>query len=349
MLAGCRSCAGLYVFALRRLEIWEGRMTRRLSSGFSKARLLLASEPWLTVLAICAAGGLAPGATSAQTGADSVALRARIDAYRTVWNTHDAAAVSAFFSDSADLVMGNQPEAVGRQAIQDSWREYFSNQEPERHLTLEVQSVRFVAADVAVVNVATTTGGPDREGRALLSRRFRGAWVVHRQSGEWLISAMRGEPTEQDQVVLNESRAATEELRPGIRAFVDAYEDAFNSHVASAVSAFYRDDADIIVRNSPVTHGRQAIEGWWQSYFAEARRYRAIYIVKDIRMVTSDVALINFTVTGSAVESAAQPMPVRYTRATWLLARESEGAAWLITAVWVLPSEEDDIIRGGGR
>jgi uncharacterized protein (TIGR02246 family) len=324
-------------------------MTQRLGSGFAGTRLLRAAKRWFTVPLLCAAGGLAPGATSAQTGADSIALRARIDAYRTVWNTHDAAAVSAFFSDSADLVMGNQPEAVGREAIQNSWRDYFSNQEPERHLTLDVQSVRFVAADVAVVNVATTTGGTDQEGRALLSRRFRGAWVVHRQSGEWLISAMRGEPTEQDQVVLNESLAATEKLRPGIRAFVDAYEDAFNSHVTSAVSAFYRDDAEIIVRNGPVIHGRQAIEAWWKSYFAEARPYRAIYIVKDIRMVTSDVALINFVVTGAAVETTAQPMPVRYTRASWLLTHEGDGAAWLITAVWVLPSEEDDIIRGGVR
>ena len=324
-------------------------MTRRRGSGLSNRRFLRALKPWLSALALCAAGGLAPGTTSAQTGADSVALRARIDAYRIAWNSHDASAVAAFFSESADLVMGNQPEAVGRQAIQDSWRDYFSNQEPERHLTLDVQSVRFVAADVAVVNVATTTGGRDQQDRALPSRRFRGAWVVHRQSGEWLISAMRGEPTERDRVVLNESLAATEELRPGIRAFVDAYEDAFNSHVASAVSAFYRDDADIIVRNGPVTHGRQAIQAWWQSYFAEARPYRALYIVRDIRMVTSNVALINFIVTGAAVESTSQPVPVRYTRATWLLAREGESSGWLITAVWVLPSEEDDIIRGGGR
>jgi hypothetical protein len=66
-------------------------------------------------------------------------------------------------------------------------------------------------------------------------------------------------------------------------------------------------------------------------------------------MVTSAVALINFIVTGAAVETTAQPMPVRHTRATWLLAHEGDGAAWLITAVWVLPSEEDDITRGGGR
>jgi uncharacterized protein (TIGR02246 family) len=310
---------------------------------------LCGPKVWLAALALCGAAELVPGATSAQTGADSVALRARINAYRVAWDSHDASEVAAFFGASADLVMGNQPEVIGRQAIQDSWRDYFSQQEPERHLTLDVQSMRFVAADVAVVNVTTTTGGRDERGEALRARRFRGMWVVHHQRGEWLITAMRGVPTEEDSVVLNESLRATEGLRPGIRAFVDEYEDAFNSHDASAVSAFYRDDADVIVRNGPVTHGRRAILAWWQRYFAEPRPYRALYIVNDIRTVTSDVALVNFIVTGASVEARAQPVPVRYTRATWLLAREGDGSGWLLTAVWVLPSEEDDIIRGFGR
>ena len=263
-------------------------------------------------------------------------------------DTHDASAVAAFFTEDADFIMGNQPEAVGRQAIADWWRNYFSHQEPERHLTLDVKSLRSVAAGVAVVNVATTTEGRDREGRALPSRRFRGEWVVHRQSDEWLISAMRGEPTERDSVGLNPSLTAWEEFRPGIRAFVDEYQDVLNTHDASAVSAFYRDDADIIVRNSPIAHGRQAILAWWRGYFGEPRPYRAVFIVNDIRMVTPDIALINITATGAPLDSTAQPAQVRYARATWLIAREDEGARWLLTALWILPSREDTIIRAGG-
>ena len=305
----------------------------------------------MAVLAASAVAALAPGVIGAQTKEDSLAVGARIDAYRAAWNTHDASAVAAFFTEDADFVMGNQPAAVGRRAIRDWWSDYFSVQEPERHLTLEVNSARFVAADVAVVNVTTTTGGRDRQGRDLLDRRFRGAWVVQRQSGEWMISAMRGVPTEQDRVVLNASPAVTEELKPEIRAFIDAYEDAFNSHEPSAVSAFYTDDADIIVRNGPIAHGRQAINDWWGSYFAEARPYRALLIVKDIRMVTLNVALINIVATGPPAEVAPQGAPVRYVRryarATWLLARA--GDRWLIAALWVLPSEDDRITRGGGR
>jgi uncharacterized protein (TIGR02246 family) len=334
--------------AWRWLKIWEGRMAHRMRNTLSRPRLLRDARTWLTVLALCAAGGLAPGATSAQTAADSAAVRARIDAYSTVWNGHDAAAVAAFFSEGADFTMGNQPKAVGRQRIQDFWRSYFSHQEPERHLTLDVESLRFVAAGVAVVHVATTTGGRDQEGRALLSRRFRGQWVVHRQSGEWMISAMRGEPTEQDSVVLNVSPTAAEELRPTIRAFVDEYQDVLNTHDAAAVSAFYGDDADIIVRNSPITHGRQAIMAWWRAYFAEPRPYRAVFIVKDIRMITPDVALINIIATGAPLEPTVQPPPPRYARATWLVAREHQGARWLLTALWVLPSKEDNVIRRSG-
>jgi uncharacterized protein (TIGR02246 family) len=301
-----------------------------------------------TALAASACATIAPGVISAQTTAkDSVAVGARIAAYRTAWNTHEPSSVAAFFADDADFVLGNRPAAVGRQAIQEWWRDYFANQEPERGLTIDLRSVRFVALDVAVIDVLTTTGGRDRRGQDLPARTFRGTWVVHRQSGEWMISAMRGLPTEEDRVVLNASLAATEALRPGIRAFVDAYEDAINSHDPSAVSAFYEDDADLIVRNGPVTHGRKAIQDRWQRFFSEPRSYRTILITDGIRMITPDVALINVVVTGATVQTEARELPVRYGRATWVIVRGDD--QWLITAQRVLPSEDDRLGRGGER
>lgn len=147
-------------------------------------------------------------------------------------------------------------------------------------------------------------------------------------------------------MVLNESPAVMEKLRPEIRALIHRYEDAWDRHDPSAVSAFYRDDADIIVRNGPVTHGRQAIADWWASYFAQPRLYRATLIVRDIRMVTPDVALVNVVAAGAALEQAHEPVPARYARATWLLTRQD--GRWLVSALWILPSEDDRIIRGGG-
>lgn len=320
-------------------------------SGCSNAyecRIPHAIRTAFTVLAASVSATLSPRMARAQAAAaDSVAVAARIEAYRTVWNTHDGFAVAAFFSDDADLVMGNQPGAVGRQEIAESWSSYFSNQEPERHLTLDVRSLRFVAADVALVDVVTTTGGRDHQGLNLLARRFRGTWVLHRQGGEWLISAMRGLPTEEDRVVLNPSLRATEALRPQIRAFVDAFGDAVNSREAAVVSTLYTNDADLIRRNGPVVHGRKAIQDWWQTFFLEPRPYRTILITDGIRMITPDVALIDVVVTRAAEQAEARERPVGYARTTFVVAHEDDG--WLIAAQRVLPSEDDRLIRGGGR
>jgi uncharacterized protein (TIGR02246 family) len=200
-----------------------------------------------------------------------------------------------------------------------------------------------MAADVALVDVATTTGGQGTRGEKLPIRKFRGTWVLHRQDGAWLISAMVGMPTVEDSVVLTASPKTAESLRPELRLFVDAYEAAFNNHDPSAVSAFYRNDADIIVRNGPLIHGSQAIEDWWRAYFSRPRPYRALLIVDEISMINPDVALLNVVATGVPLKSEGAQSRLRYARARWVVVREA--GEWLIAALRVLPSEDDRIIR----
>jgi uncharacterized protein (TIGR02246 family) len=236
------------------------------------ARLVAATATTLAAILFSAA---LPAAAGVQEVDDSAGIRARVEQYRTAWNTHDPSALAAFFTEDADFVMGNLPAVHGRRAIRDWWQDYFARQEPERRLTLDVSPVKLIAEDVAVVNVATTTGGHGPEGQELRRRRFRGTWLLQRRGGDWLISAMRGFPQEDDRVVLNASVEAAETLRPQIRAFVAAYEDAWNSHDPSAVSGLYRDDADIMIRNAPLVHGREAIQNWWSTYFSQPRPYHA--------------------------------------------------------------------------
>jgi uncharacterized protein (TIGR02246 family) len=139
--------------------------------------------------------------TVAQTDKDSAAVYEQVEAYQSAWNTHDATALAVFFTEDADFVMGNQPLIRGREGIQNWWRNYFNGQEPERRLSIMVNSVRIITSDVALVNVTTTTGGQDRQGEKLLKRKARGTWVLHRQKGSWLIIAMRGMPTEEDRII----------------------------------------------------------------------------------------------------------------------------------------------------
>lgn len=142
-----------------------------------------------------------PRAAAAQTPEDSVAVRGLVEAYRTTWNEHDPSALATFFTQDADMIMGSDPVALGREAIQGWWRHYFARQEPQRRVAIDVHAVRLITPDVAVLNVATTTGGRNAQGETLKSRKARGTWVVIRQGGTWRISAMRGMPTEQDQII----------------------------------------------------------------------------------------------------------------------------------------------------
>jgi hypothetical protein len=65
-------------------------------------------------------------------------------------------------------------------------------------------------------------------------------------------------------------------------------------------------------------------------------------------MIAPDVALLNITATGAVPKQAQnEPAPVRYARATWVLAEDA--GEWRIAQLLVLPSEDDRIIRSGGR
>ena len=315
-------------------------------SGKSTGRSAILGFAGLVIM--FATSGFMPGLSgvaAAQDVDNSATIRARIEAYRNVWNTHDPSALAAFFTEDADFVMGNLRTVAGRGEIQRYWQDYFKQQEPERRLTLEVGPVRFVAANAAVVNVLTSTGGRNNEGLELHVRKFRGTWVLQRKNGTWLIAALRGLPDEGDRVVLNASAKAAQTLKPRIRAVVQAYENAFDTRDPAALTALYTDDADIVVRNSPVIHGRQDILKWWRTYFSQPRPYLFIPIIDEIRMMSPDVALINVTATGAPEQPDAEQSSVRYARATWVVVRK-EGK-WLIAALRVLPSEDDRIIRGG--
>jgi uncharacterized protein (TIGR02246 family) len=306
------------------------------------------------IVALTVVATAVPGVVTAQGVADSAHLHEFVETYQTVLNTHDPTAVAAFFSEDADLVPGNLPALHGRGAIEAWWRTYFERQQPERRGLLDVASMRFLTRDVAVVNLAITSGGGSTGGEVLPVRKARGTWLLRRHGGQWLIEAARILPTEKDRVELMSSLEAAESLRPQLRVFVAAYEDTFNRHDPAAISAFYTEDADIVVRNSPVIHGRQAIIDWWRAYFSKLRpqpldrdtwfeSMKAILIIDEIRMIGPDVALVDISATAAARQADGGPLPVRYARATWVVVRE--GGEWLIAALRVLPSEDDRVIR----
>ena len=283
------------------------------------------------------------GIAVAQTAGDSASVYKLVEAYQNTFSTRDAAAVSEFFSEDADVMVGNLLEAKGRQAIRNFWNSYFAKQEPGRRAAFTVNSFRKITKDVAVINLGSVTGGWDSLGAELKSRKARGTWVVHQLDGKWLITSVCMMPTESDSIVLGASLETAESIRPHIRAFVDTFADAFNSHEPSRVSALFRKDADILVRNLPLIQGSQAIQDWWSAYFSKPRNYKAVFIIDTIRTISEGVIQVNVTASGAIPGTQDKLQPLRQTRAMWILSLGTEG--WRIAALRVLPGKDDIIIR----
>ncbi|HKJ18747.1 MAG TPA: nuclear transport factor 2 family protein [Xanthomonadales bacterium] len=117
-------------------------------------------------------------------------------AYTATWNKHDGDALAAFFTNNADLIIGNLPRIDGREAIGDWWNSYFSRIDTARHGEFELLSLRDIAPGVKLANVGSRTFGEDTKGGELETRLARGTWVLVRRADTWRIAAMRGMPAE---------------------------------------------------------------------------------------------------------------------------------------------------------
>lgn len=129
---------------------------------------------------------------SGQAFAQANELQTFIKQYEETWQSHDGERLGGYFDDDADMIVGIQPRIVGREAIAVWWKQYFSRIDSDRQLSISIESIRLLSQDVALINVATTTGGAHSETHEILEpRRARGTWVVTREGGGWRISALR--------------------------------------------------------------------------------------------------------------------------------------------------------------
>jgi uncharacterized protein (TIGR02246 family) len=124
--------------------------------------------------------------------ADEAAIRAHAVAVERAINDRDAAALVALFTPDGDEISGDGPRLVGREAMRQAQEARQAERSPTMRFTLEVTGIRFLGPDTAIVEtVARFSEGPIRANR--------GTWVSVRQSGKWLIAALRVYPAERSQ------------------------------------------------------------------------------------------------------------------------------------------------------
>jgi len=139
----------------------------------------------------------------------------------------------------------------------------------------------------------------------------------------------------------------TQDLADNIRAWVDAYEESWNTHEASAVATFFAEEADFIVGNGPRLVGRDAVEEWWRRYFAgidDARE--GTFAIASLRAITPEVVVVNINSTTAGHGPSGADLPTRLARGTWVVALED--GQWQIAAFRALPAE-GDVRSGPGR
>ncbi|MGQ0736350.1 MAG: YybH family protein [Acidobacteriota bacterium] len=133
---------------------------------------------------------IATPAAAQGRAADEAAVRARITVGVEAINRRDAAGWAALFTPDADVIVLDGPRAEGRAAIQALAAKNWAAA-PNERATITPTAIRFLGSDIAIVNTTARFTGGAAPGED------RGTWVLQRQAGTWLITALRVMPAGQ--------------------------------------------------------------------------------------------------------------------------------------------------------
>jgi uncharacterized protein (TIGR02246 family) len=143
------------------------------------------------MMAACSASAEEPVAAPADQPANAsddrrddaaAAIRERVEAYVAAYNKHDAAALAELWADDAVYLNHNTGESVqGRPAIAAMFEEMFKAGEAD-HLSVAVDSIRLVTADVAIedgkAHLAPADGEPIPSSYTAVHVKKDGKWYL---------------------------------------------------------------------------------------------------------------------------------------------------------------------------
>jgi uncharacterized protein (TIGR02246 family) len=147
--------------------------------GFRSKAALVA----VLFLTFSAAGSRAQMA--ANHDADSAAIKQMVAAFADTWNSHDAHAVAMRYVEDGDFSSVKGEDSHGRKELEDHYTTIFSTFLKNAHTTDTVRSIRFLAPDLASVDIDWLVTDPNAPGGVL--RKGLLTWIVTKRSGQWVI------------------------------------------------------------------------------------------------------------------------------------------------------------------
>jgi uncharacterized protein (TIGR02246 family) len=127
-------------------------------------------------------------------------IRALVADYEDTFNLHDPEALSKFYTADADIIIREQYAIYGTNAIKYWWQTYFSQPRPYRALII-IDEIRMLSENVALLNITATGASLEATEHLVPTRKTRATWILLREDGKWLITALRILPGKYDRVI----------------------------------------------------------------------------------------------------------------------------------------------------
>jgi uncharacterized protein (TIGR02246 family) len=138
----------------------------------------------LLLFTFCAAGSRAQMASNRD--ADSAAIKQCVATFADAWNSHDAHAVAMRYVEDGDFSSVKGEASHGRKELEDHYNTIFSTFLKNARTTDTLRSIRFLAPDIASVDIDWLVTDPAAPGGVL--RKGLLTWIVTKRSGQWMIT-----------------------------------------------------------------------------------------------------------------------------------------------------------------
>jgi uncharacterized protein (TIGR02246 family) len=121
--------------------------------------------------------------------ADEKAIRANVEQMASGWNAGSGAEFAKPFAENSDYVVVNGMHIKGRAANAAGHQRIFDTIYKNSNLTLDVERIRFLRADVAVVHVLATLKFTANETARTTNGKI--TMVMTKNNGKWEIEAFQ--------------------------------------------------------------------------------------------------------------------------------------------------------------
>ena len=137
----------------------------------------------LLFLTFSAAGSRAQMA--ANHDADTAAIKQSVASFADTWNSHVAHAVAMRYVEDGDFSSVKAEASHGRKELEDHYNTIFTTFLKNAHTTDTVRSIRFLAPDLASVDIDWLVSDPAAPGGVL--RKGLLTWIMSKRNGQWMI------------------------------------------------------------------------------------------------------------------------------------------------------------------